>query len=160
MVYPDDQSWSYFWLPKGIELAVLAHCEREGVTFDQLLAEKLAQFTNHPDYRHRMLEWACTDVGWPDDAGDCLAVAALRARRYHEGAETLLLKLSPEALTIIDQEAIRQGLEYDQLAAKFIIERLRRLNGEESLNRATEGGEEIDEHDPADLWKDDRLDET
>src|SRR3954470_13652452 len=40
-VYPDDPSWPYFWLPKGIEAALLARCERQRVTYDQLLAEKL-----------------------------------------------------------------------------------------------------------------------
>ena len=44
-------------------------------------------------------------------------------------AEAALLELSPEGLAALDQEAIRRGLGYDELAAEALIERLRRFYG-------------------------------
>jgi hypothetical protein len=129
-VSPDDPAWPYFWLPRRIEAAVSTYCERRGVTFDHLLAQQLTRFAQDAAYRHRMAEWACADVGWPEDLADCLAVAALRAARYHAEAEAALLELSPQGLAALDQEAIRRGLGYDELAAQAVIERLRRLHGE------------------------------
>ena len=66
-------------------------------------------------------------------------MAALRAARYHEEAEAALLNLSPERLAALEQEAIRRGLGYDELAAQVLIERLQRLNGEASPGPGAEG---------------------
>jgi hypothetical protein len=94
-VFPDDPARPYFWLPQRIEAAVSAYCERHGVTYDQLLAEQFTRFASDAAYRHRIAALACADTGWPEDLADCLAVAALRAARYHEAAEAALLNLSP-----------------------------------------------------------------
>ena len=138
-VFPDDPARPYFWLPRRIEAAARAYGERHGVTFDQLLAQQLTRFIRDGAYRHRLAEWACTDTGWPEDLADCLAVAALRAARYHEEAEAALLNLSPEGLAALEREAIRRGLGYDELAAQVLIERLRGLNGEASPGPGAEG---------------------
>ena len=95
-VFPDDPARPYFWLPQRIEAAASTYCERHGVTFDHLLAQQLTRFVNDGAYQRRLAAWACTDSGWPEDLADCLAVAALRAARYHEAAEAALLNLSPE----------------------------------------------------------------
>jgi hypothetical protein len=134
-MFPDDPARPYFWLPQRIEAAARAYCERRGVTFDQLLAQQLTRFISDAAYRHRMAEWACTDTGWPEDLADCLAGAA----RYHEEAEAALLNLSPEGLAALEQEAIRRGLGYDELAAQALIERLRGLNGDASPGPGAEG---------------------
>jgi hypothetical protein len=138
-VFPDDPARPYFWLPHRIAGTARAYCERHGVRFDQLLAQQLTRFISDGAYRHRMAEWACTDSGWPEDLADCLAGAALRAARYHEAAEAALLNLSPEGLAVLEQEAIRRGLGYDELAAQVLIERLRGLNGEASPGPGAEG---------------------
>ena len=140
-VFPDDPARPYFWLPRRIEAAARAYCERRGVTFDHLLAQQLTRFANDTVYRHRMTALACTDAGWPEDLADCLAVAALRAARYHAAAEAALLNLSPEGLAALEQEAIRRGLGYDELAAQVLIERLRRLNGEAGPGPGSQGAE-------------------
>ena len=138
-MFPDDPARPYFWLPQRIEAAAKAYCERHGVTFDQLLAQQLARFISDAAYRHRMAELARADTGWPEVLADCLAVAALRAARYHEAAEAALLNLSPEGLAVLEREAIRRGLGYDELAAQVLIERLRGLNGEASPGPGAEG---------------------
>jgi hypothetical protein len=122
-----------------MEAAARTYCERRGVTFDQLLAQQLTRFTSDTAYRYRMAAWACTDTGWPEDLADGLAGAALRAARYHEEAEAALLNLSPGGLAALEREAIRRGLGYDELAARVLIERLQRLNGEVSPGPGTEG---------------------
>jgi hypothetical protein len=88
-----------------------------------------------------MTEWACADTGWPEDLADCLAVAYLRAARYQEEAEAALLDLSPEGLAVLEQEAIRRGLGYDDLAAQVLFEQLRRLHGEAHPGPGTPGSE-------------------
>ena len=138
-MFPDDPARPYFWLPQRIEAAASTYCERHGVTFDHLLAQQLTRFANDGACRHRLAAWACTDSGWPEDLAACLAVAALRAARYHEAAEAALLNLSPEGLAVMEQEAIRRGLGYDELAAQVRIERLRGLNGEASRGPGAEG---------------------
>ena len=138
-MFPDDPAPPYFWLPQRIESAARAYCERHGVTFDHLLAQQLTRFANDGAYQRRMAAWACTDSGWPEDLADCLALAALRAARYHEEAEAALLNLSPEGLAVLEQEAIRRGLGYDELAAQVLIERLRQLNSEASPGPGAEG---------------------
>jgi hypothetical protein len=76
----------------------------------------------------RWPSWREPTPAGPEDLADCLAVAALRATRYHEEAEAALLDLSPERLDALEQEAIRRGLGYDDLAAQVLIERIRLTN--------------------------------
>ena len=140
-MFPDDPARPYFWLPQGIEAAASTYCQRHGVTFDHLLAQQLTRFANNAAYRRRMAAWACADTGWPEDLADCLPVAALRAARYHAAAEAALLNLSPEGLAALEQEAIRRGLGYDELAAQVLSERLRRLNGEAGPGPGSQGAE-------------------
>jgi hypothetical protein len=74
-----------------MEAAASAYCERRGVSFDQLLAQPLTRFAQDAAYQRRMAEWACAEVGWPEDLAGCLAVAA----RYQAEAEAALLELKP-----------------------------------------------------------------
>jgi hypothetical protein len=70
-----------------------------------------------------------------------LAGAALRAARYHAAAEAALLTLSPEGLAALEQEAIRRGVGYNELAAQAVVERLQRLNGQAGPGPGAKGAE-------------------